>query len=59
MKKSEMYILDFLLAINLLARVVYDKKLKSIGKSITSVIFELCDDDDDGCMRPAEILCML
>jgi len=23
------------------------------------VMFELCDDDDDGCMRPAEILQML
>ena len=22
-------------------------------------MFELCDDDDDGCMRPAEILSML
>ena len=22
-------------------------------------MFELCDDDDDGCMRPAEILMML
>jgi hypothetical protein len=22
-------------------------------------MFELCDDDDDGCMRPAEILQML
>lgn len=22
-------------------------------------MFELCDDDDDGCMRPAEILLML
>jgi hypothetical protein len=22
-------------------------------------MFELCDDDDDGCMRPAEILNML
>lgn len=22
-------------------------------------MFELCDDDDDGCMRPGEILLML
>jgi len=26
---------------------------------IRQVMFELCDDDDDGCMRPAEILSML
>lgn len=50
-KKQDMDILDFLLAMNLLARIVYDKKLR--------LMFELCDDDDDGCMRPAEILMML
>eukprot|EP00347_Sterkiella_histriomuscorum_P003672 403363386 len=50
-KKQDMDILDFLLALNLLARIVYDKKLR--------LMFELCDDDDDGCMRPAEILQML
>jgi hypothetical protein len=51
LQKCEMHILDFLIAMNLLSRVVYDKKMK--------IIFELCDDDDDGCMRPAEILFML
>ena len=55
-----MDILDFLLAMNLLARIVYDKKLRcNIYNNcliLTSVMFELCDDDDDGCMRPAEIL---
>ena len=49
--RQEMHVLDFLIAMNLLSRVVYDKKMK--------MIFELCDDDDDGCMRPAEILYML
>ena len=29
-KKSDMDILDFLLAMNLLARIVYDKKLRCI-----------------------------
>jgi Ca2+-binding EF-hand superfamily protein len=43
--------LDFLLAMNFLARIVYDKKLK--------LIFELCDDDDDGCMTSEDILSML
>ena len=44
-------VLDFILAMNLLARIVYDKKLK--------LLFELCDDDDDGCMTPEDILSML
>jgi len=43
--------LDFMLAINFLARTNYDKKLK--------LLFELCDDDDDGCMTPDDILNML
>mmetsp|Transcript_34295 Transcript_34295/g.25378 ORF Transcript_34295/g.25378 Transcript_34295/m.25378 type:complete len:180 (+) Transcript_34295:285-824(+) len=46
-----MDILDFLLAMSLLARITYDKKLR--------LMFELCDDDDDGCMKPIEILKML
>lgn len=46
-----MDLLDFMLALNLLARIVYDKKLK--------LIFDLCDDDDDGCMTPEDILLML
>ena len=57
-----MDILDFLLAMNFLARLVYEKKMRC--KVVTTfqlclVMFELCDDDDDGCMRPAEILSML
>jgi Ca2+-binding EF-hand superfamily protein len=44
-------VLDFILSLNLLARIVYDKKLK--------LLFELCDDDDDGCMTPDDILNML
>ena len=58
-----MDILDFLLALNLLARIVYDMKLrcKLVNRPYDYfiVLFELCDDDDDGCMRPAEILQML
>lgn len=50
-KNQNMDILDFLIAISLLARIVYEKKLW--------LMFELCDDDDDGCMRPSEILSML
>ena len=46
-----MDLLDFMVAMNLLARIVYDKKLK--------LIFDLCDDDDDGCMTPEDILLML
>ena len=48
---SNMDLLDFLLAMNLLARIPYDKKLK--------LLFDLCDDDDDGCMTPEDILMML
>ena len=57
-----MDILDFLLAMNLLARIVYDKKLRSKSfreMTLNVVMFELYDDDDDGCMRSAEILQML
>jgi Ca2+-binding EF-hand superfamily protein len=50
-RNQQMDILDFLLAMNFLARLVYEKKMR--------LMFELCDDDDDGCMRPAEILSML
>lgn len=46
-----MDLLDFMVAMNLLARIVYDKKLK--------LMFDLCDDDDDGCMTPEDILLML
>ena len=46
-----MVILDFIIALCLLARIVYEKKLK--------LLFELCDDDDDGCMTPEDILNML
>ena len=49
--EKKMRVLDFILALNLLARIVYDKKLK--------LLFELCDDDDDGCMTPEDILNML
>ena len=36
---------------NLLARVVQPLKLK--------LLFELCDEDEDGCMMPEDILSML
>jgi hypothetical protein len=49
--ETTMDVLDFILSMNLLARIVYDKKLK--------LLFELCDDDDDGCMTPEDILSML
>ena len=48
---NSMDLLDFLLGMNLLARIPYDKKLK--------LLFDLCDDDDDGCMTPEDILMML
>lgn len=44
-------ILDFIIAMNLLARIVYEKKLK--------LLFWVCDDDGDGCMTPDDILDML
>jgi Ca2+-binding EF-hand superfamily protein len=50
-EENVMDVLDFLLALNFLARIVYDKKLK--------LIFEICDDDDDGCMTSEDILNML
>ena len=42
---------DFILAMNLLARIYKPLKLK--------LLFELCDDDQDGCMMPEDILNML
>ena len=50
-KESQMDVLDFLIAMNLLARIVYDKKIK--------LLFWICDDDEDGCMMPDDILDML
>lgn len=47
----EMDIIDFLLAMNLLSRIPIDNKIK--------LMFELCDNDDDGCMNPLQILQML
>lgn len=49
--EGQMDVLDFVLAMNLLARIIYDKKLK--------MLFELCDDDEDGCMTPEDILNMM
>lgn len=50
--KNEMDVLDFIIAMNLLARnIVYDKKIK--------LLFWICDDDEDGCMMPDDILDML
>lgn len=43
--------LDFVIGMNLLSRTTNVKKLK--------LLFELCDDDDDGCMTPEDILYML
>jgi len=48
---GDMDIVDFLLGCNLLARSTQDKKIK--------LMFEICDDDDDGCMNPLAILQML
>jgi len=47
----EMDIIDFLLAMDLLSRIPVDNKIK--------MMFELCDNDDDGCMNPLQILQML
>lgn len=49
--RNEINVLDFIIAMNLLARIVYEKKLK--------LLFWVCDDDGDGCMKPDEILDML
>lgn len=40
--ENTMDVLDFIIAMNLLARIVYEKKLK--------LLFWVCDDDGDGCM---------
>ena len=48
---SEMDVLDFCLGINCLSRCQHDIKIK--------IMFELCDTDDDGCMKPTQILHML
>ena len=48
---EDMDIVDFLLGCNLLSRSTQDKKIK--------LMFEICDDDDDGCMNPVHILQML
>ena len=45
---DDMDIVDFLLGCNLLSRSTQDRKIK--------LMFELCDDDDDGCMNPVHIL---
>ena len=50
-ERNEVDVLDFIIAMNLLARIVYEKKLK--------LLFWVCDDDGDGCMKPDEILDML
>lgn len=43
--------LDFMVALCLLAPIVHPQKLR--------LIFDLCDDDEDGCMMPIDILDML
>lgn len=40
----EMDIIDFLLGIDILSRIPMDHKIK--------LMFELCDNDDDGCQNP-------
>ena len=49
-----MDIIDFLLGINLLSRITIDQKIKRKFQVVESVLvmFEICDDDDDGCMNP-------
>jgi len=46
-----MDVLDFMLAMIILCRIVYQKKLK--------LIYEICDADEDGFMTPADIKKML
>lgn len=41
---AEMDNIDFLLAMNILSRIPMDHKIK--------LMFELCDNDDDGCQNP-------
>ena len=42
---------DFIIAMSLLARIIIPLKYQ--------MLFELCDDDQDGCMMPEDILNML
>lgn len=48
---TEMDILDLLLCLTIMSRLPHDRKIK--------LLFELCDNDDDGCMNPLSILQML
>ena len=64
---EEMDIVDFLLGCNLLSRVKQDAKIKRKCFNLNlmllfvfvSVMFQLCDHDQDGCMTPLHILRML
>ncbi len=46
-----MAVIDFVLAMCVISNLQDKEKLK--------LIFDICDDDGDHCMRPAEILLML
>jgi len=60
---TEMDILDFLLCINLLSTIPIDLKIQSKFKCSNLIfcvdMFDICDNDDDGCMNPYQILQML
>lgn len=44
-------VFDFIVGLNIISRIVYDRKLK--------LLFELCDDDDDGSMPPKHLQLMM
>lgn len=48
---NEIDVVDFMLGLNFLSRNKIEKKIK--------MMFALCDNDDDGCMNPMDILQML
>ena len=50
-----MDVADFMLGITLLSRIPHDSKIKrkhSKNFLLVIVMFEVCDNDDDGCMNP-------
>lgn len=51
MESQLMEVIDFTLGLTILSSLRWDEKLR--------LIYDICDDDGDHCLRPAEILVML
>ena len=57
---NEVDVVDLMLGLNFLSRNKVEKKIKSklpiFSTKHSIVMFALCDNDDDGCMNPMDIL---